>query len=244
MKGGTSWRAGAVVALVLAGKLVAQDPPAPRPREFTSDLGFVSTAGNSQVTTFNLGEKLVLRAGRWEHKQQIGSVYGSQDGQETSNLLFANWRSDIALNKSLAIFGFAGYDRNTFAGISRRFEEALGVAAKLLSRDTDVWTAELGLAMNQQRSVTDSATNFASLRSGTSFRHYFSKASYFVQIVEYLPSFRVSEDYRINTESAFVAPVSTHISMKVGYTVRYDNLPEPGKVGSDRIFTSGLQFNW
>jgi putative salt-induced outer membrane protein len=237
-------RATAVLATLLIFPAIIEGQDAPKRREFASDLGFVNTSGNSEVTTFNFGEKLILRAGRWEQKQLLGSVYGSQDGKRTSNLLFANWRSDFALNKSLALFGFAGYDRNTFAGISRRFEEAAGLAAKLLKRDSDQWTMEVGLAMNQQRSVTDSALTFVSLRSGTAFRHNFSKASYVVQTVEFLPSLETSEDYRVNSETAFVAPISTHISMKVGYVVRYDNLPEPGKLANDRILTSGLQFNW
>lgn len=32
--------------------------------------------------------------------------------------------------------------------------------------------------------------------------------------------------------------------MKAGYVVRFDNLPEAGRRKSDRILTSGLQFNW
>lgn len=230
------------LALFAPVALVAQDPP--KPREFTADVGFVNTQGNTQVTTLNLGEKLILRAGRWEHRQLFGSVYGSQDGKQTSNLLFTNLRSDFALNPRLAIFGFAGYDRNTFAGISRRFEQALGLAAKLLTLDSDVWTVEAGLAANQQRSVDGATNDFASVRSGTTYRHNFSKAAYFLQAVEFLPNLDVSEDYRVNTESALVAPLSTHLSMKVGYVIRYDNLPEPGRLANDRIFTSGLQFNW
>lgn len=230
------------LALLAPALLLGQDPP--KPREFTADLGFVNTSGNTQVTTFNLGEKLVLRHDRWEHKQQFGSVYAAQDDKQTSNLMFANWRSDLALSKNLALFGFAGFDRNTFAGISRRFEQALGVAARLLARDTDTWSFEAGLAMNQQRAVDGTTLNFASLRSGTTYRHHFSKASYVQQSVEYLPSFKIAEDYRVNAESAIVAPISSHLSMKLGYVIRYDNLPETGRLANDRIFTSGLQFNW
>lgn len=236
-------RCSSVLTLALVPTLLlAQDPP--KPREFTSDVGFVNTSGNAKVTTFNLGERLILRSGRFEHKQQLGSVYGAQDGKQTSNLLFLNWRSDLALNKSLALFGYAGFDRNTFAGISRRFEEAVGLAAKLLTRDADAWSLELGLAMNQQTATTGTTLNFASLRSGTSYKHNFSKAAYFLQGLEFLPSFKNSDDYRVNTESALVAPISTHASMKVAYVVRYDNLPELGKLASDRIFTTGVQFNW
>lgn len=237
------WRSLALaLAIAVPAAVTAQDPP--KPREFTADVGYVSTTGNSEVSTFNLGEKLILRAGRWEHKQQFGSVYASQDGRQTSNLLFTNWRSDWKFHPRLALFGFLGFDRNAFAGIARRFEEALGLSATLLTSASDTWTLEAGLAMNQQRTTDGSAIDFASVRSATAFRHHFTKTAYFQQSVEFLPSLEVSEDYRANLESALVAPLSTHVAMKLGYVVRFDNFPEPGRRKHDRIFTSGLQFNW
>jgi putative salt-induced outer membrane protein len=232
----------AILALGLPATAAAQDSP--KPREFSADLGYVSTSGNTDVSTFNLGERLILRAGVWVHKQQFGSVYASQDGEQTSNLLFANWRSDWKFHPRLALFGYAGFDRNAFAGISRRFEEALGLSATLLTSSRDTWTLEAGLALNQQRATDGSSIDFASVRSATAFRHHFTKAAYFQQSVEFLPSLEVSEDYRMNSESALVAPLSTHVAMKVGYAVRFDNLPERGRRKHDRILTSGLQFNW
>ncbi|MEP6765148.1 MAG: DUF481 domain-containing protein [Gemmatimonadaceae bacterium] len=234
--------AAAVFAAPLA--LRAQDPPKPKPQEFTADLGFVSTSGNSKVTTLNIGEKLIVRRAKWEHKQQFGAVYGAEDGKQTSNLLFANIRTDYALSKSITAFGYVGYDRNTFAGIARRFEEAAGLAVKIINSDRDQWNAEVGLALNQQLSTTDSTLNFTSLRSGTSYKHFFSKTAYAFQGLEYLPSFKDSQDYRINSETSIVAPLSAHMSMKAGYIIRFDNVPEPAHVKSDRIFTTGLQFNW
>lgn len=232
------------LALALALPVAAEAQDSPKPREFTADVGYVSTTGNTEVTTFNLGEKLVLRARRWEHKQQFGSVYASQDGKQSSNLLFANWRSDWKLHPRLAFFGFVGFDRNAFAGIARRFEEALGLSAVVLASGRDTWTVEGGLAMNQQRATDGASLSFASVRSATVFRHQFTKAAYVQQSAEFLPSLEVSEDYRLNTESALVAPLSTHIAMKLGYVVRFDHLPEPGRRKHDRIVTSGLQFNW
>jgi putative salt-induced outer membrane protein YdiY len=231
-------------AIFCAGTEGAAQAAPPKPQELSADLGFVTTSGNARITTLNIGEKLIVRRGRFEHRQQFGSVYAQEDGEQTSNLLFANVRSDFALNKHLAVFAYVGFDRNQFAGIARRFEEALGLSLKLLDNERDQWRVEAGLAMTQQRSTLDSVRNFASLRSGTTYKHFFSKAAYFLQTVEYLPSLEVGEDYRITSETALVAPISAHIGMKLGYTVRFDNLPEPNTVKSDRIFTAGLQFNW
>jgi putative salt-induced outer membrane protein len=230
------------IAALVPTLLRAQDPP--KPREFAADVGFVSTTGNTEISALNLGEKLILRAGAWEHRQQFGSIYASQDGEQTSNLLFTNWRSDWSFRPGLALFGYAGFDRNEFAGISRRFEEALGLAAKLVTQDSDLWTLELGLALNQQRGTDGSTLNFSSVRSATMYKHLFTKTAYFQQAVEFLPSLKVSEDYRVNSESALVAPLSSHIAMKVAYVIRFDNLPEAGRRKNDRILTSGLQFNW
>lgn len=232
----------AAAVAVASTSLAAQE--APKPREFTADVGYVSTTGNTEISALNLGEKLILRAGKWEHRQGFGSVYASQDGKQTSNLLFTNWRSDWSFRPRLALFGYAGFDRNEFAGISRRFEQAVGLAAKLLTLPNDQWTLEAGLALNQQRATTGSTLNFSSVRSATTFKHLFSKNAYFLQLVEFLPSLKVSEDYRVNSESAIVAPLSEHIAMKAGYVVRFDNLPEVGRRKNDRILTSGLQFNW
>lgn len=222
----------------------ARSQDKPKPRELTADVGYVSTSGNTDISAFNVGEKLVLRDGRWEHKQAFGSVYASQDGEQTSNLLFANWRSDWKFSPVFALFGYAGFDRNQFAGIQRRFEESAGLAAKLLSRERDEWSAELGLGVTQQTPVAGSSVTFTSARSASVYKHRFSKTAYFQQGIEFLPNLETSTDYRVNSESALVAPLSAHIAMKVSYAVRFDNLPEAGRAKSDRILTSGLQFNW
>ena len=47
----------------------------------------------------------------------------------------------------------------------------------------------------------------------------------------------------MNAEAALVAPFSRHLSLKLGYVVRFDNFPEP-KVKTDRFLTSGLQVNF
>ncbi len=114
--------------LTVPGLASAQEKP--KPREFTADVGSVSTSGNTDTSALNLGEKLVLRAGPGEHKQGFGAVVASQEGKQTSHLLFAIWRSDWGFTPHRAPFGYAGFDRNEFAGISRRLEEAMGLAEK------------------------------------------------------------------------------------------------------------------
>ena len=59
-----------------------------------------------------------------------------------------------------------------------------------------------------------------------------------------LPNLDDSDDLRADAEAAVVAPLSTHLAIKVGYLIRYDGQPEPGFEETDTVFTTGLQVNY
>jgi putative salt-induced outer membrane protein YdiY len=48
----------------------------------------------------------------------------------------------------------------------------------------------------------------------------------------------------MNAEASLVAPLSRHLALKLGYVLRFDNLPEPGVEKTDRFLTSGLQITF
>ena len=86
--------------------------------------------------------------------------------------------------------------------------------------------------------------NFPSARGALRWRHGFTPAAYFTQTVEYIPNLKQTEDWRVNTESGIVAPLSARVGLKVAYVIRYDNLPQAGFSEVDRLFTSGLQITF
>lgn len=227
--------------LAAAPVLPAQDAPPPRPWEFNGDVGFVNTAGNTEVTNLNVGEKITNNRGKLTLKQFFALVYGRTDGQTTNSLWRTGLRGDYALSSTIAVFGSASFDRNRFAGISRRMEEGAGIAVKLLSRERDKVEVEAGLAFTQQRSTLDVDDNFTSARTAALFQHNFNPTAFFLQTVEVLPNLEASDDLRINTETALVAPLSRRLAIKISYVIRYDKLPEPTFEKTDRLLTSGLQ---
>ena len=67
-----------VAALALPLTLTAQGPAA------TLDLGFIHASGNSNVTSFNLGEKLTWRLAPWVFTQTAKALYGKTEGTTTT----------------------------------------------------------------------------------------------------------------------------------------------------------------
>jgi len=234
----------------LASARLDAQAKAPPPSEFSADLGFVSVSGNTSVTTLSLGEKWVRRLARWEFKQEMGAIYGKTDDTETSNLLKASVRGDYGLGANMALYARTAFDRNKFAGVKSRFAEGLGLVAKLAATDINQLNVEGGFEMTQQDNLDGTSDSFASLRGATSWKHMFSANAYFFQGVEFLPNLDDGEDYRINSETTVVAPLSSHVAMKASYQLRFDNLPSFNAAGtsplrkSDRILSTGIQLTF
>lgn len=231
---------GAAALLLLTTPLLAQD----KPTTFTTDLGFVNAAGNASVTTFNLGEVLTHVSGAWKLRQSVAALYGKTEGEKSAEQFQAGVRADYSLSPRVALYGRAGWDRNQFAGINRRFEEGVGLAVKLVAMERDALSVEAGLGATQQLNTSDESSNYLAGRAAALYRHTLKEKAFVQQALEFIPNFDVSDDYRIFSESMLVAPLSSAIALKVAYVVRLDNLPEPGFKKTDRILTTGVQLNW
>lgn len=234
--------------LIAAPAALAQTPaPAPAPNvvtKVTADLGYVQTSGNTRLTTLSLGEKASQKRGYLTLQQGFALVYGKQRDSVITNALRTGLRADYKIDKLLAIFVGAAFDRDKFSGIERRWEETIGLQARLLGSSTDTVIVEGGGSFTQKVGTDGIQQNFPSARAAAGWRHVFSKAAYFQQNIEYLPNLKQTVDWRVNSESAVVAPISAMIGVKLSYVVRYDHLPEPGFTDTDKLFTTGIQITF
>lgn len=230
----------ALVALTVASPAATQDAPPP-PLQVQADLGLMSAAGNSAITTLNAGEKVTFTRNALTLTQTFAVVYGRTGDSTTTNQWKASVRSDFEVAGPLGLYARGAFERNTTAGIARRFEEAAGLAAQILTLERTTLDAEVGAALNQQTSTADVTTSFASGRAAFSFKQFLSATAFATQDLEALPNFDETDDLRLNSETALTAPISTRIAVKLAYTIKFDNVPEPGFEKTDRIFSAGIQ---
>ncbi len=234
---------GALV-LSISTRAVAQiegTPPPPRPWKLQTDIGLVNTAGNTSNTTLNVGEAASYTAGRVTLAQSFSMVYGRTEGKRSAENYNAGVRGDYAVSPAMGVYLQGKYNRDRFAGISRRFEEGAGLTLTAATTERAILVFEAGATVNQQWSIDGGKDDYAAGRGAIRFKRMLNKAAFFEQLAEVLPNFSTSEDVRVNTETALVAPVSAHIALKISYVIKFDNLPEPGFEKTDRLLTSGLQ---
>ncbi len=230
--------------LVLAVSVEAQNAAPAVVTKATADFGFVQTSGNTQVTTLNFGEKITQKRGRLTLLQGFSIVYGKQRDSVVTNFVGANLRGEFEIDKVLSAFAGFGYERNVFAGIERRLEQGLGLQARVFAGAKDTLRVDAGGRLTQQLGTDGVTQDFPSARGAAAWRHGFTPAAYFQQNVEFIPNLKTTDDWRFNSESSVVAPISTNIGLKLSYVIRFDNLPQPGFSETDKIFTTGIQITF
>jgi putative salt-induced outer membrane protein YdiY len=211
----------------------------------SGDIGLVNAAGNTDVTTLNVGEALtyapvkVLRLA-----QSIAIVYGRTNGVESASLWHGSLRGDRDLGNRWGTYALLEFDRNTFASIDRRFQEGIGALYHPIRSPTDTLGAELGVGLVEQRSTGDSSVTQPIGRIAGSYRHSFAPKAYGEELLEILPDLQQGRELRINSATNVVAPLFRNVALKASYVVNFDNAPQPGRRKADRFLTTGVQLSF
>lgn len=237
--------------VIIAAPARAAAQEANKPWTLTGDIGFVNTAGNTHLTTLSIGDKLTFTTGKVLLTQTFALVYGRSEGVENANSQTLRGRADYTLRAGLSAYGFVGYERNRFAGIAHRIDEGAGLALAAWRGTQDELDVESGLGLVQETLFPDPALDstlsgtFVSGRAATRYKHLFTKTTYFQQTLELLLDLEATTKYRLNSESALVAPISSHLGLKAGYLVKFNHAPpSPDLARTDRTLTTGLQITW
>jgi putative salt-induced outer membrane protein len=225
----------------LAPRARADEPP-PKPVKVKADLGYVSTAGNTEVQTLTGTEKIEYKTGSWLFTQNAAAVWGTEKGAETAGRYLAGLRADRNFSKRVSLYGVATWDRNVYAAISREFIEDAGVAYHALNpHQLDL---EVGAGATQRRTTLDEQQNFGNGRLALDYRYYFKEKAYCEAEGVYLSNFKTSDDYQWAAKAALVAPLSNILAMKLGYNYAYRNEPPADVKKWDSTFAAGIQVTY
>lgn len=237
----------AVTSLAFVARTAAAQgakPDSVKPLKVTAGVAYLDASGNTDVTSLTISERLEWKRPHFLWAQSVNAINGTTDGEQSANLLAIGVRGDWKPAGRLSVYSLVSYDRNRFADIGRRFEEGAGLGYTLVDRPHHRLTTELGSQFVQQRNLDDESDTFLAGRAAELYRYTIKAETYFEERVEFLPNLETNEDYRVNAEANLVAPLSRHLALKLGYVVRFDNLPEPDIKKTDRFFTSGLQVSF
>jgi putative salt-induced outer membrane protein len=212
-----------------------------KPTKLTADFGYVQTGGNSEVTTITGADKLEHRAGSWLFTQEAGAVWGETNGVESAGRYTFGLRADRNLNARLSAYGLTTWMRNTFAGISRQFDEGVGLTWHAVTPKPHLLDLEAGVGLIQRRTTLETDESFSTARAGALYSYEFSEKSKFEAKGAYVVNLEDSEDSQGDARFSLTAPVAGSLALKLSYDFLYRNKPLPGLEKLDTTFSVGVQ---
>jgi len=234
------FRLAAVLLLAALPSLASADEAA-RPTKLTADLGYVKTSGNSDVTTVTASDKLEHTSGAWLFAQEAGAVWGETDGVESAGRYGAGLRADRSLNPRLSAYALAAWRRNTFAGVSRQFDEGVGLSWKAVVTKPHSLDIEAGVGLNQRTTTLNDDQNFTTARGAAIYGYDFAQKSHFEVRGAYLLNLKDTQDSEGNARVSLSAPIAGSLAIKVSYDLAYRNKPLLGLEKTDTTFGVGIQ---
>lgn len=232
-----------VAAVLAAGMAGAEDVPAKKWAE-TAQLTFLNANGNTKSTTIGANEffkygwtKTSLEiAGAALGSRQNGAVTAEQYGLSEKVLQKAGDRNYV--------FERVAWDKNRFAGIANRIDSTLGLGRELVKTERNLFILELGGGYVNEQRVKSPREDFASGRAYGKYTRTLSETAAFSQDAEYLHNFSDQDAYRLNTETALSASLTTHVSLKTSFVWKKVNVPPPGFAKNDTLTSVALIFNY
>lgn len=207
-----------------------------------SELGVLVAKGNSDSESYNAKETVGVL---WEEKNSLKFngryLQTKTSGVENARYWSTGIRYDRELNERLGLFLGELLESDKYASYNQKYNSDIGVKYALLKEPKLLWNAELGYRYTVENVLTGLQKKLHYARAYTEGIKEWHEGVSTKLWFEYLPNFTTGSDYQMNTELSISAALNNIFSIKSGYLLRYDNLPNPGAhAKTDKLFTTAL----
>jgi putative salt-induced outer membrane protein len=207
-------------------------------------VSFLSTKGNSQSRTVGAADKFNWAKDKEALELWADALNVESDNARTSERYSAGEKGERKLTDRNYIFERGLWESNRFAGFSHRYDVSLGLGRELLQTAENELISELGVGYINEQLIDVPRNDFASGRAYAKYLHHFSPSATFFQDGEYIHDFDNPNGYRVNTETALTAGLSTHLALKLSYTWKHVHEPPMGFKRDDTTTLVSLLINY
>lgn len=117
--------------------------------------GLVSSTGNAENTSINLGLSATLRKRPWRHTINSKIYFAENDGERTAERYVIIHKVNYSMGDRGYIFNFLSYDADGFANIDSHIADVIGYGRTLIDNEKHNLEAELGLGFRQTHFTSD-----------------------------------------------------------------------------------------
>lgn len=229
--------ANAAFAQETGGATAAAEEEGPWSGKFS--LGYLSTSGNTDTTTYNTAFEVTYVRNKWSH-----TASGSANGNEESDLHLAEayqlgWKTDYNFTEHDYLFGLLSWRKDRFAGVVEQLSGSVGYGRRLINTPKHLLSAEIGAGYRDADLSDGSTEDGTILRGGLDYAWTFTEKSGFDQ---YIGVESGSDNTYIESISAVRASLIGDFAMVFSYTIRHNTDVPAGSEKTDKLTALSIEY--
>jgi len=195
------------------------------------EVGYVSTTGNTEVSSLNAKAKAIRDAEVWRTTLEASALNVTDKVGTTAEKYGVSAQEDRKIGESSYLFGRIGFKTNRFDGFKSRTSETVGYGFDILKGDEKQWNAEIGAGARQTELTTGEKTTDTVARASTLFNWKISETATFSQE---LKTEGGKDGYVTNSVTSLLNQINGHFSSKISYSAEHTSeVP----VGTEKLNT-------
>jgi putative salt-induced outer membrane protein len=229
-----------LLTLILAVGVAQADEAKQPPWSGSLGLSWLSTSGNTDTSSFGLDFALKRTPDPWGLDVGANLVRADQNGQLTAERYNAHGRAERAIGERWTAFAGLSGERDRFAGFDLRGVVESGASYKILTGPQHQLSVDGGLTWTRLDITDDGREEWLGGLLGLSYAWKITETSSVTERLVWYPNFKDSGQWRVTSEAAVQAALSSVLALKLGYLLRYDHQPVPGFHTTDTATTASL----
>lgn len=208
--------------------------------EGTAEVSSIVTNGNTQNQTTGLAADLTYRPDPWLVNLKSKYLTTISQQVQTQESFEIAGRGGRKLSDVFDVFIEHNYLKNRFAGLESRNISSVGIGYLVVNTDKHNFKTELLIGYTDEERTDSTRPMFMSGGGAILYKWKITPTSDFTHETKYQPNFKTSDDWRLVSETALTAAISSMLSSKISWKYEHVNLPPAGKVKGDTTTTVSL----
>jgi putative salt-induced outer membrane protein len=219
-----------IICILVSDSIIAHD----KNWNNSTELSFVNTSGNTEVTTLSAKNKLIYRfTPKIETVLQLSALYGKSGGVKNSENYSAKLKGSYLISERFYASLVAGWSKDIFTGIDSKMWVGPALGYKLITGPKHNLNFEAGVEYVDEKyydpnnSLDENGNDYFNGRAFTEYKYAFTEKSNFEQSIEFNYDFENSNNYDATSITSITTALSDVLSLKASYKIDYGNAPVP-----------------
>jgi putative salt-induced outer membrane protein len=204
----------------------------------SASLGFLSTSGNTDTTSYNTAFEISYAKNKWTHTFDAAANGADEGDRVTAEAYQADWKSSHDFREHNYLFGLVAWRKDRFSGVNQQLTETIGYGRRIIETPTHLLSVDIG-AGHRSADLSDNTSESGVIgRLGLDYKWTFSETSNFEQNVSVESG---SDNTYIESVSAVRAKLLGDLAIVLSYTVRHNTDVPVDSEKTDKITAISLE---